>query len=149
MARKMYEIELKDGTALRLRLTARALNAWLENHNLQGMAPVVGVLSAVDNFGAMSALFNAALKCDERNAIQSGDELIDTLIDDGKGMDYCRRLVVLLAAGCGLLAPSAVEQVLTDLDTSQAVKLQAIHSVLTGEPLPETAGGEEEENPTP
>lgn len=151
MALKTYDISLQDGTVLRMRLTSRALSAYLSKHGITGASPVVSVLSAVNDVEAQIALLTAALKCDPKNKIQDGAVLIDTVIDEGGAESDIRHMIGCLAAGCGLVKQDALEDVLEALEVDRTETLEKVISLLRREedkPSDGDADSEGEENPT-
>lgn len=145
---KTYDITLEDNTVLRLRLTSRALSNYIKAHGIDGAAPVVSVLNAVNSIDAQIALFTAALKCDSKNAIQDGAVLIDRLNDEDRGDAYRRGLITYLAAGAGLITLDKLSEVLEATVQDGEELLSKVLSFLRHEPFQSEASASAEENPT-
>jgi hypothetical protein len=150
-ALKTYDITIGDDITLRMRLTSRALAAFIAKHGVKDVAPVVSVLNAANHIDAQIALFTAALKCDPSNAIQDGAELIDILTDEGKGDSYRRELIACLADSCGLIEAGRLPDIRSAMLYNESSVMDNVIAILRREQLDDDTQAPAEattENPT-
>ena len=134
MSMKCYELTLSDGKTVQLRLTARGIKNYLEKNDLSGVAPVVGVMSAVSNMDALIDLLTNALKFNgaQKGNLADGADLIDHLADEGKGSAFLRELVVRLACDAGLVDEEDVPRLLEAMDMDRSKIVSGIVQILKG-----------------
>lgn len=149
---KTYDIMLKSGEQISLRLSARALSNFVREHGIEGAPPVLSVLNAVDSLDATIALLTAAMKYPGavvNMAVPDGASLLDALADEGRGDLYVRGLIVQLAQDAGLLTDAdAAELADAMVDNVSALTRQMVRALkLAGSEVQTEAAGAEE-NPT-
>lgn len=149
---KTYDLHLECGKTVSLRLTSRAISAFIKEHGINGAAPLVSVINAANSMEATIALLTAAMRYPgavQDMSVPTGAELIDLLADEGRGDVYLKRLVVQLALDAGLLdGDAAAELAQAMADNSGIVVSQMAKLLRQAGDGGETSDGEEpEENP--
>lgn len=145
MSLKTYELRLECGKTVHLRLTSRALSNFIEKHGIEGAAPVVSVINAVNSLEATIALLSAAMRYPGAvvdKDISTGAELIDLLADEDKGDIFLKGLVVQLARDAGLLDDAGASELANAMGANSALVVTKIAQLLRLD-----GGGEESQTP--
>ena len=142
---KTFDITLASGKQVSLRLTSRAISNYVKEHGIEGAAPVVSIMSAVDNMESTIALLSAAMRYPGATvdmALSDGAALIDALADEGHGNTYVRGLIVQLAQDAGLLTADEAAEVAKAMADNSATVAHQLVQLLRGEAEP----GEQQES---
>lgn len=145
---KTYEIQLNSGKTVTLRLTSRALSAYIKEHGLPGAAPLVSVMNAVNDMDALIALLTAAMRYPGAvvdKELATGAELLDALADEDKGDVYIKGLVVQLARDAGLVDDQGAKELADAAGANSTQLVSKIAALLRLDGVEEEA---QEENPT-
>ena len=103
MSLNVMELNL-DGKTVCLRLTTKAIGAFVLKHGMKDAPPIASVLGAMDNLDAKCDLLTGALTYpDNHNTIRSGDALLDMLADEGYTPEDINWMILDLAKQAGLV----------------------------------------------
>lgn len=150
---RTYDIALEKGE-VQLRLTMAKLQKYLEKTGGVNMAPLLGVLDAVNNLDKKIQLLTAALTWPgnpNKNVTLDGAELLDLLADEGMSARDMDGMILELAQAGGLIDEDQREELAGALERGNEVLFGTICDALAGNTpdTTETAPAEEPENPTP
>lgn len=132
MSLNVHTIEA-GGQELTMRLSSKALCAFLEKHKIDGASALISVMGAIDDQAAKAALFTAALRHPgNKNTINDGNDLIDLLTDDGWGRDQLNGLVAQLAKDAGLLDAEEFMRMRNAVTINGGKMVDTLEKLLTG-----------------
>lgn len=145
---RTYDVTLNDGKVYHLRLTALATSTFLKKHGMEGSAPWVGVISAVDSMEKQIDLFNAALHYPKATCQPSGADFVDLLTDMDYDEAFRRDLVVEIAHASGLVNDELKAELLEALNQNADMVRKSMIAMLTGKEAEVDSEPEAAENPT-
>ena len=145
-------IELDDGLSVSLRLTSKAIGAYLKTYGEPGQLPLAVLMRATEEFEPRASLLNGAMKYpDNQNKIKTGDELLDMLSASGWTWDDVNELIVELMRDAGFVDDENRDILIDSLRKNTRRVISQFADLLSGEgpSEPENAPEkDEEENPT-
>lgn len=149
---RTYDIALEKGE-VQLRLTIAKLQKFLEKTGSADMAPLLGVLDAINNLDKKIQLLTAALTWagnPNKNVTLDGAELLDLLVDEGMTARDVDGVILELTQTAGLIDEAQREELTEALDMGREVLFDTICNGLAGKGLGSTEAGPAEapENPT-
>lgn len=149
---RTYDIALEKGE-VQLRLTMGKLQKYLEKTGSADMAPLLGVLDAINNLDKKIQLLTAALTWagnPNKPVTLDGAELLDLLVDEGMTARDVDGVILGLAENAGLIDGDQREELAGALEKGNSVLFGTICDGLSGKGLgsTEAAPAEEQENPT-
>lgn len=145
---RTYDITLNDGKTYKFRLTALATSTFLKKHSMEGSAPWVGVISAVDSMEKQIDLINAALHYPKAPCQPSGADFVDMLTDMDYDESFRRDLVVEIAHASGLVDDDLKAELLDALNQNAAIVRKSMIAMLTGKEAEVDSEPEAPANPT-
>lgn len=153
MELNVHTIEFSDGTEVQLRLTSKAIGAYLKTYGETGQYPLAVVMLATEDFGARASLLGGAMKFpDNRNSIKTGEDLLDLLSADGWTWDDVNGLIIQIARDAGLVDEESKDALLDSLQKNTKRIINQFTAILSGENGAEAAQDDAEapetENPT-
>lgn len=146
MTLKTYDLTLDGERVISLRLTSAKLAEFCEKHGVEGAAPSVSVLNAVNSQSAKLALLTAALNYPGAPVGQTknGAELLDTLIDAGYDASDIDGLIAELAIRSGIIPQANAEDLRAAMEVAGSIQVNRLLTLLNGKHLEDA---EPEENP--
>lgn len=141
-------------TEITLRLTSKALLNFNLKHGIEGNSPVVAVLNTVSDYAARIDLFTNALQHPEnKNAVKTGDTLLDMMADDPTwDRDGVNLLILELAEESGLILAEEVSSLVDPVVENGNKLVSTLAKLLAGESVStesqEKAPADSAENPT-
>ena len=137
-------IKLDEGKDVTLRLTSKALCAFIKSHGVQDAPVMVSILSAIDNLESRIGLFTKALNhTDNKNTVKDGETLLDYLADLGYNRSDVNRLIMELAQEAGLVTREEMDSLLEAAEENGSNTLNSMVRLLKGEKLtPDIPGAE-------
>lgn len=152
MELNVYNVILSDGTEVSLRLTSKAIGAYLKTYGEPGQLPLAVLMRATEEYEPRAALLNGAMKYPGNpNTVKTGEELLDLLSIDGRTWDDVNTLIIQILRDAGFVDDKSQKTLVESLKLNSARVIGQLQSILSGE-APETvqeaAGAPEPENPT-
>ena len=145
-------IELDEGLSVSLRLTSKAIGAYLKTWGETGQLPLAVLMRATEEYEPRAALLSGAMKYpDNQNKIKTGDELLDMLSAAGFGWDDVNELIIQLLRDAGFVDDENRDILIDSLRKNTRRVISQFADLLSGEgpSEPENAPEkDEEENPT-
>ena len=153
MELNVHTIEFSDGSEVQLRLTSKAIGAYLKTYGEPGMYPLAAVMLATEDFSARASLLGGAMKFpDNRNTVKTGEDLLDLLSADGWTWDDVNGLIIQIARDAGLVDEESKDALLESLRENTRRIIGQFTAIFSGKDGAEAAqdGAEapETENPT-
>lgn len=152
MELNVHTITLSDGTEVSLRLTSKAIGAYLKTYGEPGQLPLAVLMRATEEFEPRASLLNGAIKFpSNQNTVKTGEDLLDMLSADGKTWDDVNDLIIQILRDAGFVDEENQRLLVESLHDNSARVIGQLRSILSGEATEtnqEAAEAPEGENPT-
>ncbi len=152
MELNVHTITLSDGTEVSLRLTSKAIGAYLKTYGEPGQLPLAVLMRATEEFEPRASLLNGAMKFpSNQNTVKTGEDLLDMLSADGQTWDDVNDLIIQILRDAGFVDEENQRLLVDSLHENSARVIGQLRSILSGgspEADQEAADAPESENPT-